>query len=79
MYSTEKTLQDSAVSVAPPARPVQKASALGAVTTSKPSTRQRVAEVMDKDDEESGDEDGKGPGMQINSKFVNFSLIGFFF
>ena len=60
VYSTEKILKDSAVSVAPPARPVQKASSSGAVATARPSTRQRVAEVMNKDGEESSDEDGNG-------------------
>lgn len=59
LYRTEKILNESAVSVAPPARPIQKVSAPGAALT-KPSTRQRVAEVMDKDDEESEDEDGEG-------------------
>ena len=59
LYRTEKILNDSAVSVAPPARPVRKVSAPGAALT-KPSTRQRVAEVIDKDDEEGEDEDGEG-------------------
>jgi hypothetical protein len=67
-FRTEKILQDSGVTIAPPARFVGKGgvaissdSASAAGTLSKPLTHKRVAEVVeDKDEGEGGGDDGDG-------------------